>query len=98
MKGKAKLLRRQSDGECVLCRTDKSGKLCVLSKELYIKKRLPHIENYNMVDREEVIASEKILNASCVQLGRVLRTRRDNKHEDRVKSATTVVNSKIPNF
>ena len=96
MKGKAKLLRRQSDGECVLCRTDKSGKLCVLSKELFIKKMLPHIENDHVVDREVVIASEKILNASCAQLARVMRTGRDYQHEDRVKSAITVSNSKIP--
>ena len=35
-KGKTKLLGRQKAGELVLCRTDKSGKLCVLSNELFI--------------------------------------------------------------
>ena len=61
-KGKDKLLTRQAAGECVLCRTDKSGKMCVLSKDLYIKKMLPHIENDMVVEREEVKVSE---NAEC---------------------------------
>ena len=65
MKGKAKLLKRQLAGECVICRTDKSGKLCVLSKDLYIKKMAPHIENDVIVDREEINTSERFLNASC---------------------------------
>ena len=96
MRGRKKLLERQAAGECVLCRTDKSGKLCVLSKDLYVKKMLPHIQNDKVVSREEVVTSEKFLNATFSQLAKVMRVGNDYNHEDRVKSAITVSNSKIP--
>ena len=96
MKGKVKLLKRQLAGECVLCRTDKSGKLCVLSKDLYIKKMTPHIVNDVVVDREEINTSERFLNASFAQLAKVFKIGSDIQHEDRVKSALTVSYSKIP--
>ena len=83
IKGKMKLLKRQAAGECILCRTDKSGKISVLSKELYIKKMFPHIEQDVIVDREEVKTSEKVLNATCAQFARVLMAGSDNHHEDR---------------
>ena len=80
----------------MLCRTDKSGKLCVLSKDLCIKKMLPHIENDVLVDEDQVSASEKFLNATSSQLSKVLMIANNNNHQDRVKSAITVSNSKIP--
>ena len=80
----------------MLCKTDKSGKLCVLSKELYIQKMMSHIKDDELVDREEVDTSENFLNATCAQLAKVMKIGNDNNHEDRVKSAVTVSSSKIP--
>ena len=68
----------------------------MLSKELYVKKMWPHIQNDVLVSREEVITSEKLLNATCSQLAKVMRVGNNYNHEDRVKSAVTVFNSKIP--
>ena len=93
LKGKSKLLKRQTSGELVLCRTDKSGKLCVLSKDLFIRKIMPHIGDDVVVSWEDVKNSEKVLNASCAQVTRVLRMGCDNQHEDRIKAAVTVTNS-----
>jgi hypothetical protein len=57
---------------------------------------LPHIENDLLVDEDQVSASEKFLNATSSQLSKVLMIANDNNHQDRVKSAITVSNSKIP--
>ena len=59
----------------------------MLSKKLYIKKMLPHIENDSVVDREEVNDSERLLIAICAQLVKVLQTGSENQHEERVKAA-----------
>ena len=69
--------------------------MCVV-KRLYIKKMAPHIKNDVIVDREEINTSERFLNASCAQLAKVFKIGSDNQHDDRVKSALTILYSKIP--
>ena len=96
MRGKEKILKREKAGECVLCRTDKSGKLCLVSKDLYIKKMLPHIKDDEIVDRARVLEGEKKLNAASTQMSKVLRIGEDHQHQDRVKAAVNVSHSKIP--
>ena len=52
-----------------------------------------HIENDVIVDCGEINTSERFLNA---QLAKVFKIGSDNQHDDRVKSALTILYSKIP--
>ena len=65
----------------------------MLSKDLFIRKMMPHIGEDVVVSWENVKNSEKVLNASCAQVVRVFRMGCDSQHEDRIKAAVTVTNS-----
>ena len=60
--GIRKLEKRKNAGEVVITMTDKSSKLCIMSREDYLKLGDDHVKKDAEIGRQEVQKSEKILN------------------------------------
>ena len=76
-------------GEFLVQLTDKSGQLCVDTKDNYVASMQPHIENDLVISLEERDKTERILNGHCIQLTRILKMGQDHGHETQVRSAVT---------
>ena len=60
--GLQSLLKRMKNRELIILKTDKSGKLCVVSSEEYRKMGEEHTRKDMEVDRKIIIEKEKQLN------------------------------------
>ena len=60
--GVRSLQKRIKNHEIVVMKTDKSGKLCVMSKEEYIRMGEEHTRKDVKIDRREIVDKEKHLN------------------------------------
>ena len=68
MSGLAKRKKRVDDGSVVICETDKSGKLAIVSMEEYIRMGQVHIEKDLEIDQEEVDRKERLLNGHTSEI------------------------------
>ena len=62
-RGIRSLLKRREEGEIVIVLTDKSGKLCVMTKEDYLKLGEEHVKKDKEIGREQVRKCEAELNS-----------------------------------
>ena len=92
-----KLLRdRVKSGEFLVQLTDKSGQLCVDTKDNYVASMQPHIQNDPVISLEERDKTERVLNGHCIQLTRILRMGQAHGHETRVHSAVKNHSCHVP--
>ena len=90
MSGLNKIKKRVSNGEFMVVPTDKSGRLAVQSRDSYVASMEPHIRDNPEISLADRNGVERLLNAHCLQLGRILKIGYNHKgHWDRVKSAFT---------
>lgn len=100
-RGRKSLLRRQKAGELVICVTDKSGRLCVMSPAKYLEKLEEHTRRDNVSSERQADEAEKECSAAASLLARVLRLGEShqtetNNHQQRVQSAATSRFSTVP--
>ena len=60
-RGMNKIIKRIEAGEIIICETDKSGKLAVISKELYYQMGESHASNDPIASWEEICKSQRII-------------------------------------
>ena len=60
--GLRSLQKRMKEQEIIMMKTDKSGKLCIISREEYIKMGEEHAKKDREIDRREIIEKVKQLN------------------------------------
>ena len=54
-RGLKSLKKRVTEGEIIICQTDKSGRFCVLTREQYLEAGLEHTKNDRMISQEEIV-------------------------------------------
>ena len=78
--------------------SDKSGKLAVMSPELYKQCMQPHIEGDTEHTRQDILDREKQFNGAATQMLRAFKFGEDWGHQDRFKSACGAESNEIPNL
>ena len=87
---------RAKKGELLVVPSDKSGKLCVNSVENYVAAMEPHIKNDPVITLSDKNTTERVLNGTTLQLGRILRMGENHNHWDRTKQALTNKKGHVP--
>ena len=87
--GMKKLEKRKNSGEVVITMTDKSSKLCIMSREDYLKLGEDHVKKDAEVGRQEVQRCEKTLNLHSLSWIKMWRTGGDHDHGDRIRQSKT---------
>ena len=87
--GVKSLQDRVKKGELLVVPSDKSGKLCVNSVENYVAAMEPHVKNDPVITLEDKARTERVLNGTTLQLGRILQMGEDHNHWDRTRQALT---------
>ena len=82
-RGLQKLRKRIKEGELIVCMTDKSGKLSVMSIENYQKAGSVHTEKDEEVDLNFVKNNQKEVNAHTAMWLKIWKYGANWKHEDR---------------
>ena len=78
-----KLLKRVKEGELVICKTDKSQKLAVLSTEEYLRVGREHTEKDIEITVEEVDEIQDDVNNHCSMLIKIFQIGEDWGHQSR---------------
>ena len=73
-RGINKLKKRVDAQEVVILQTDKSGKLCMMSLEMYLRIGEPHVKNDPIVDWEEVKDAQELMKAHLKMLKKIFST------------------------
>ena len=76
---------RAKKGELLVVPSDKSGKLCVNSVENYVAAMEPHIKNDPVITLSDKNTTERVLNGTTLQLGRILKMGENHNHWDSTK-------------
>ena len=69
--------------------TDKSSKLCIMSRDDYLKLGKDHVKKDTEIGRAEVQRREKILNLHSLSWIKMWRTGGDHDHGDRIRQSKT---------
>ena len=86
MKGLKKLKKRIANGEIVLVKTDKSGKMAVIEKEKYLSIGNKGNKIDKPLTRKEVKRIEKKLNDHTRMICKLLNSGESHGHMDRIQS------------
>ena len=82
--GLESLQKRMKAQEIVILKTDKSGKMCVVSREEYMKMGHEHTGRDTEIDRKTVIEKEKQLNGHVFFWSKIWGSGEDHKHRERI--------------
>ena len=88
LKGLKSLQSRVSKGEIIICESDKSSKLCVLSRPQYIASGNVHFSKDLEISLTDVIRLQKYTNANVEWLLDIFGTGSFWGHESRIKSSS----------
>ena len=83
--GIRKLKKRISEGEIIVCETDKAGRLCVMPVEMYMEAGLTHTDKDEEVDEEFVQQCQRKLNGHVSMWIKMLSQGENWEHEDRLR-------------
>ena len=95
-RGLGKLIKRVKEGEIVVCQTDKSGKLAVMTLELYKAAGEVHTRNDEEIDMEKVKELEKICNGTSAMVMKIFNVGADWEHQDRHKETKVSHSQEVP--
>ena len=87
--GLKRLKKRIKDGELVVMKTDKSGKMSVTDRENYIQMGQEHVKNDKKIGNEEVRKIDKIMNEHSTAWCNMWGTGRHHGQEDRIINSKT---------
>ena len=63
-RGLKSLKKRVTDGEIIVCQTDKSGRFCVLTRDQYLEAGQAHVVNDRKIDQKEHEEVQRALNGN----------------------------------
>ena len=86
-KGIKKLQKRVQEGKGVVMKTDKSGKMCICTREKYLELGMQHVAGDRVINREELRDIERHLNGHGMAWSKIWGTGKAHNHEDRVMSS-----------
>ena len=86
-RGLKKLKKRVEEGGGVVMKTDKSGKMCISTKEKYIELGMQHVKGDKEISREELRCIERILNGHGMSWSKMWGTGKAHNQEDRVMNS-----------
>ena len=87
--GLKRIQKRIKEGELIVMKTDKSGKMSVTDRENYAKMGQEHIKDDKKIDREEVRRIDKLMNEHSAAWCNMWGTGRHHGQEDRIVSSKT---------
>ena len=87
IRGIKKIKKRVDEGGGVVMKTDKSGKMCISTKEKYIELGMQHVKGDREIGREELRSIERILNGHGMCWSKMWGTGNAHQQEDRVMSS-----------
>ena len=82
-RGLRKLMKRVNEGEVIVCLTDKSGKLAIMSVETYLEAGSAHTDKDQEVTLDDAKEIEKEVNGHTAMLMKIFRYGADWRHEER---------------
>ena len=72
-RGFISLRKRIKKGELLILKTDKSGKMCVASREMYLEMGKPHTKDDDLIYEDEAKLIQSRLNAHCTMLSKMFK-------------------------
>ena len=88
LRGLKSLQKRVASGEIVICESDKSARLCVLSRNQYIESGNAHCKKDLEISLTDVKRLQKHVNAHVEWLHEILGTGSFWGHEDRIRTSS----------
>ena len=88
LEGLKSLQKRVSMGEIVICESDKSAKLCVLSKQQYLASGIEHCRKDLEISLHDVARLQKYVNSNVEWLHDILGTGSFWGHQDRIRTSS----------
>ena len=82
--GLKSLKKRIQEGEIVVIKTDKSGKLCVSTRDEYVKMGMMHAGKDKKITRKEIHEMEKQTNGHSIAWAKMQNTGENHGHRGRV--------------
>ena len=95
LRGLKSLQKRVASGNIVICESDKSAKLCVLSKEQYIAAGLEHCKNDLEVSSTDVKRLQTYVNANVQWLHEIFGSGSFWNHEGRIIASSNDQGSQV---
>ena len=89
-KGLKKLKQRIKDGEIIVLKTDKSGKLTVINREEYLKLGRDMIKEDKRIKREELRITEKRINEHTKMWTKIINAGEAHGHNSRIKNSKMI--------
>ena len=94
--GIKKLKKRISEGELIVCLTDKSGRLAVMPTELYHSCGNVHTEKDEEVDDETVELTQKLLNGHVSMWMKMTNMGESHQHQQRQRATHIEQSATVP--
>ena len=83
------------NGEIIIMKTDKSGKMCICTREEYKKMGEKHTQKDDKVDRKNIIEKEKNLNGHVFFWSKMLGSGDSHGHRDRIIDSKVVSSEQL---
>ena len=93
--GLRRLQKRIREKEVVILKTDKSGKMCLVTREEYEKMGLEHTKKDAHIDRKGIIEKEKQLNGHVFFWSKMWGSGEAHKHRDRIIDSKVVSSEQL---
>ena len=88
-KGLESLQKRMKTENLIIMKTDKSGKLCVTTEQMYKEMGEVHVKEDKIIDRDKIREIDKTMNEHSIAWCNMWGTGRDHEQEDRVIQSKT---------
>ena len=85
--GLKRIQKRIKDGDLVVLKTDKSGKMSVTDRDNYVQMGQEHVKNDKIITREEVKKTDKVMNEHSAAWCNMWGTGKHHGQEDRILSS-----------
>ena len=93
--GLKSLQKRMKNQEIVILKTDKSGKMCVVTREEYIRMGQEHTGKDAEIDRKTIIEKEKQLNGHVFFWSKMWGSGEDHNHRDKIIDSKVVSSEQL---
>ena len=93
--GFRRLQKRIKENEVVILKTDKSGKMCLVTRDEYMKMGLEHTKKDAEIDRKGIIEKEKQLNGHVFFWAKMWGSGEAHKQRDRIIDSKVVSSEQL---
>ena len=93
--GLKSLQKRMRDQEIIIVKTDKSGKMCAMSRDEYLRMGREHTMRDEKIERKAIIEKEKQLNGHVFFWSKIWGSGDDHNHRDRIIDSKVVTSEQL---